>query len=218
MSRPGKPERYWQQVQQCELFSCFDEEQIRTWLRRPGIRIRCFAAGDRIELMCELGILLSGQARVVKSAGGADVVMSTLHPVQIIGAAGLFGEHTGLPTSVTALARCRMLVFSEAMLCEMMQDRAELSRNYIRYLTGRIRFLNARIESFIAPSAKEKLLDYLRKHSIDSCVTLPANRSMFAKSLGISRASLYRTLADLEMNGSIIRRGDEITIPSQDRS
>ncbi|MEL7610095.1 MAG: Crp/Fnr family transcriptional regulator [Bacillota bacterium] len=217
MSRPGKPELYWQQMQQCELFSCFDEEQIRFWLRREGIQIRCFAAGDKIDLTAELGILLSGRARVVKSAGGADVVMSTLQPVQIAGAAGLFAGRADLPTTITALTRCRMLVFPQLALYEMMQERPELSQNYIRYLTERILFLNARIESFIAPSAKEKLLGYFRKHSIDSRVLLPGNRSVFAKSLGISRASLYRTLSELEQTGSIIRQGDKITIPSQDR-
>ncbi|MPN54020.1 hypothetical protein SDC9_201689 [bioreactor metagenome] len=139
--------------------------------------------------------------------------MSTLHPIQIAGAAGLFGEYADLPTVITALTRCRMLVFTQVTLCDMMRDCAELSQNYIRYLTERIRFLNARIDNFIAPSARQKVLDYLMKHSIDSCVTLPGNRSVFAKSLGISRASLYRTLSDLEESGFIIRRGDEITIP-----
>ena len=217
MSRPGKPERFWQSVQQCELFSCFDEEQIRVWLKRPGIRIRCFAAGCKIELVAELGILLSGQARVVKSAGSADVVMSTLHPVQIAGAAGLFVECSDLPTTITALTRCQILVFSESTLCEMMLEQPTLSQNYIRYLTERIRFLNTRIDSFIAPSAREKLLNYLKKHAEESHATLPGNRSVFAKSLGMSRASLYRTLSDLQESGELLRCGDDITISSKDR-
>ena len=88
-------------------------------------------------------------------------------------------------------------------------EEALLRRNYLTYLTGRIRFLNARLGSLAVGDTEGRVVRYLLSSLSYGAVECSA--SGLARQLGISRASVYRAFQDLEQAG-LIRR-EAILVP-----
>ncbi len=82
----------------------------------------------------------------------------------------------------------------------------------LEFLAGRVCFLNKKITSFAGYSAAGRLEMYLEENNIDGEVTLPMSLSAFAEFLGVGRASLYRTLDQMQEEGKITRSGRSISI------
>ena len=87
-----------------------------------------------------------------------------------------------------------------------------LRRNYLRYLSGRIRFLSGRLQSVTQAGAEGKLARYLLANAVDGAVNISATD--LARQLGLSRASLYRAFDALEQANLIRRTGKTIEVPS----
>ena len=89
--------------------------------------------------------------------------------------------------------------------------------NYVRFLSDRIRFLNSKIATFTADSAKSKLMRYLvsqaeLQNNPEGNVVLPVSCQKLAESLNIGRASLYRAFEQLENDGLIRRSGKAVAL------
>ena len=87
-----------------------------------------------------------------------------------------------------------------------------LRRNYLRYLSGRIRFLSGRLQSVTQSGSEGKLARYLLANAVDGPVNISATD--LARQLGLSRASLYRAFDALEQADLIRRSGKAIEVPS----
>ncbi|MFR7473244.1 MAG: Crp/Fnr family transcriptional regulator [Christensenellales bacterium] len=87
--------------------------------------------------------------------------------------------------------------------------------NYLSFLTGRIFYLNRRIDAYTGGSAECRLAMYLLDNQQDGVppkVTLPFGMNKLAELLGIGRASLYRAMETLEKKGIVAREGKCIAI------
>lgn len=152
-----------------------------------------------------LGLLLAGRAQVTKAAGHAKLRMSELGPGSLLGAATLFGKGQQ-PTEVRALVSCHVLFFPQSVFEAMLEADFALTKRYLAYLTARIRFLTDRIESIACPASADKLLCHLVQCADEEgVVRIPGGMDVLAQSLGMSRATLYRSLNALEEAGRIRR-------------
>lgn len=172
---------------------------------------RLLFAGDEAR---RLSIILSGAARVYKAAGGKRIFMNVLKEGEMIGAAGLFQKDAKPVTEVVATKRCEVLFFDESELRIMLKENFDLTENYLSYLTGRIHFLTARIETIGSPNAKDKLMSHISANAVypGGVYTLKAGYSSLADAIGLSRASLYRVMDMLEADGRIMRDKNKIII------
>ena len=89
--------------------------------------------------------------------------------------------------------------------------------NYVRFLSDRIRFLNSKISTFTADSAKSKIMRYLISQAEiqsnpDGNVLLTMSCQKLAEFLNMGRASLYRAFEQLESDGLIRRNGKSVEI------
>ncbi len=161
-----------------------------------------------------LGILLSGSAIVEKHSGEGFMAMSVLSQGQLFGMASLFscGERQPYPVCIIAGDNTSALVIREETLKQLFSRNHLMAENYICHLTGRIHFLNNRLSHIIQPTVEERVLFYL-KHSAEGGNI--KSFSALAKSLCISRASLYRALESLEKRGSIKKSGREVSVLSE---
>ena len=89
----------------------------------------------------------------------------------------------------------------------LLAEQGQIRENYLRYLTGRVRFLSGRLQTLAQPGVEGKLARYLLANGGSSC---PATE--LCQRLGVSRASLYRAFAALEDSGLITRKGKTITV------
>lgn len=154
-----------------------------------------------------LGVLLSGQLQVTKGT----LTVSILEPGELFGAAALYTDAPEFITTITSRRPGRCLLLEQELVDRLLEDPL-IRRNYLYYLTGRVRFLSGRLQSLSQSGTEGKLVRYLLANGQSGSLTCPAND--LAQRLGISRASLYRAFHDLEAGGVIRREGKTILIPS----
>ncbi len=199
----------------CFLFENIPPEQVERLLEDEGAKLCSYKKYeiifDREHYAPSLGLVLSGSVLVSSPSGSRNLVMRELGPGDVFGVAGLFTEEAGYVTTLTAKSPCRILFISQELLRRAMAENFTLAENYIRFLSGRLRFLNRKISGLAAGTAEETLAVYLsgsgNKANIPSYTRL-------AEELGLGRASLYRALDSLEKSGYIKRAGHVIHVLS----
>lgn len=210
------PPHQWDLLLRCPLFQACPEALVRDVLARSGCSVEEFSSGAEIyrpdRFRRCLGLLLSGRVLVTKGS----LTVSTLEPGDLFGAAALYNDalYNDAPdyaTTLTAQGICRCLLLDQELLDRLLGEEALLRRNYLTYLTGRIRFLNARLGSLAVGDTEGRVVRYLLSSLSYGAVECSA--SGLARQLGISRASVYRAFQDLEQAGLIRREGRAILVP-----
>lgn len=165
-----------------------------------------FSAEER-----RIGVIARGSAKAVKPKRDGFVTMSVLGYGDVFGAAALMGGE--LPsTEAIAIKPVTALIFGEDVFRALMQYDFAVTENFCRYLISRVRFLTERVECMAGTTAADKLLKYLETNSDRGSVHLPFGMNSLAKALSVSRASIYRALAELESAGKISRSGHDIRL------
>lgn len=158
-----------------------------------------------------LGVVLEGRVQVSKGA----LIMSVLGRGDLFGAAALFYQRPDYATTLTARTRCRLLLLPQELVEECMERWPQVGRSYVTYLSQRIWFLSEKIDSLTAGTAGRKVAQYLLAHEEDGAVVLDCSATGLAGRLGVSRASLYRALEDLQEQGIIARQRRTIRVLDQ---
>ena len=153
-----------------------------------------------------LGFLLSGQVQVTNGT----LSVSLLEAGDLFGAAALYNDLPDYATTLTARTPCRILFLPQEEVDRLLGEEPLLRRNYLRYLSGRIRFLSGRLQAVTQTGAEGKLARYLLSSGEDAPIRTSATD--LARRLGLSRASLYRAFDALEGAGLIRREGKTVCI------
>lgn len=206
------PPHQWDLLLRCPLFQACPEALVRDVLARSGCSVEDFSSGAEIyrpdRFRRCLGLLLSGRVLVTKGS----LTVSTLEPGDLFGAAALYNDAPDYATTLTAQGICRCLLAGPGAAGPPSGGGGPLlRRNYLTYLTGRIRFLNARLGSLAVGDTEGRVVRYLLSSLSYGAVECSA--SGLARQLGISRASVYRAFQDLEQAGLIRREGRAILVP-----
>jgi len=199
-------------LSECPFLNTVPPEAVDAILARPGAATETFPCGQTVyapqQFQRRLGVLLSGQLRVTKDA----LTVSVLEPGDLFGAAALYSDAAEFSTTITALRDSRCLLLEQELVDRLLAEESRIRENYLRYLTGRIRFLSGRLQSLAQPGAEGKLARYLLANGREGSLTCSATD--LAHRLGISRASLYRAFEAMESAGLIARKGKTITVAS----
>ena len=194
---------------ECPLFQGTAEEFLYRLTREDGAEQAAFAPGQVVynpqNFRRCLGVVLSGQLQVTKGT----LAVSVLEPGEIFGAAALYSDGQEFATTITAKRPSRCLMLEQKLVERLLAEQGQIRENYLRYLTGRIRFLSGRLQTLAQPGVEGKLARYLLAGG-GGTVTCPATE--LCQRLGVSRASLYRAFGALEDSGLIRRKGKTITI------
>ena len=191
----------------CPLFQKVEGGWLRSLAELEGAGLTRFAPGqvvyDPRHFRRSLGVVLSGQLQVAKGS----LAVSVLGPGDLFGAAALYSDEPEFAATITAKGASRCLMLEQRLVDRLLAEQSQIRENYLRYLTGRVRFLSGRLQTLAQPGVEGKLARYLLANGGSSC---PATE--LCQRLGVSRASLYRAFAVLEDSGLITRRGKTITI------
>ena len=144
-----------------------------------------------------LGLLLSGKASAL-CAGGGQGSLKTFSAGEIFGAAEVFSKANDQPFSkMKAVTNCRVLFVTRKGVERLIFERPERALEYIAFLSDRVAFLNRRISTFTAREAVSRVAKFLLENAEKGSVCRNINFSALAKTLDISRASLYRAKSEL---------------------
>ena len=208
---PPLSQPQWEVLSASPLFTNVPAAQTETVLGMEGCTVEEFQTGaliyrpDRFR-RC-LGILLEGQVRVTNP----PLTVSILQPGALFGAAALYNDAPDYTTTLTALSPCTVLMITQERLDRLLGEFPLIRQNYLQYLSGRIRFLSARLQSLSASGTEGKLCRYLMENLENGKLVCSATE--LSRRLGISRASLYRAFDTLESSGLICREGKTISVP-----
>lgn len=188
------------------LFRGVSEELLQTLAGAEGASLVRFDPGvvySPRHFRRSLAVVLSGQLQVTKGA----LAVSVLGPGDLFGAAALYSDEPEFAATVTAKRPSRCLMLEHDLVDRLLAEQGQIRENYLRYLTGRVRFLSGRLQTLAQPGVEGKLARYLLANGGSSC---PATE--LCQRLGVSRASLYRAFAALEAGGLIVRKGKSIAV------
>lgn len=190
------------------LFEGTEEPLARAAAEDPACSRAAFSKGEAIyspkRFRRSLGVLLTGKALVTKG----ELVVSTLGPGDLFGAAALFHSRPDYETTITAREDCAAAFFPQELVLELMRRSPAFMENYIRYLSGRIHFLSQRLDGLTAPGGAGRLYRYLLSEG--GRVSCPGTE--LARRLDVSRATLYRAFDALERAGAIRRDGKTVEL------
>lgn len=167
---------------------------------------------DRSSFRRCLGVLLEGSLQVRREA----LLVSALAAGDLFGAAALFTDRAGYPTTLTALEDCTLLLIPQNTVRHLLHTSGAFAEAYVAYLSERIRFLSGRLDTVSAERGEGKLGRYLLTADDGSgSVTLSATQ--LCQRIGVGRATLYRAFETLEGEGAICREGKTIRIRNRDK-
>ena len=197
------------------LFRGYSGEELAALFEKLTFTRTDFPKGERLfspeSFRKELGVVLRGKIQVTK--GGGELVVSNLTAGDLFGAAALFNEEEVYVSTLIAKTPCRVLFLPQTQVQSLLDGESRARWNYIRYLSGRIRFLSGKVDSLIQGSGEKKLAAcLLHQMGEGGVVTLDCSMTELAARLKIGRASLYRELGKLEEEGILRREGKTITI------
>ena len=189
------------------LFQNVDKELLPSLAEMEGAGLVRFEPGvvySPRHFRRSLAVVLSGQLQVTKGT----LAVSVLGPGDLFGAAALYSDEPEFAATIAARCFSRCLMLDQPLVDRLLAEHSQIRENYLRYLTGRVRFLSGRLQTLAQPGVEGKLARYLL--SGGGTVTCPATQ--LCQRLGVSRASLYRAFSALEDSGLILRKGKTITV------
>lgn len=203
------------------LFNGIDRQSVEDALSDPLCEKIRYKKGDVIydetDFRRSLALILEGRVEVSKGNGpGRKYIMNTIAAPGLFGAAAIFSGEDTYVTKITATAPCRILFFPQELIEKLICSDCRISKNYIVFLSGRIQFLNKKIQSLVTTCTAQSVARYLvsaaEEHGGKYEVTKIRSYSSLAKMLNIGRASLYRSLDFFTESGLIERQGKTIVI------
>ena len=218
----NEAEKYESIIAQTFLFRGIDRETILFAVSHEKAKMLVFSKGTRVfsrnRYQKALGIVLEGSVEVSKGEGTHRVILNTLERGCLFGAATLFNDFEDYVNDITAREQTVVLLMEETLIKTLMQRDFRIVENYLYYLSGRIRYLNGKIEGFTVGSAESKLARFLLEQS-DAEDRVKSGYSMKALAgvLNMSRASLYRGMDFLQDEGMIVRENRMIYIKDRDK-
>jgi len=155
----------------------------------------------------------SGRVQLVRhDAGGHRLVLFSAGPGESLAEASLFSPHYHCDGVATRAALVRVHA-ADAVRAALRSDPATAIA-FMAALAGQVQSMRARLELRNIRTARERVLHALALAAGPRArnVTLPGTLKDFAAEIGLTHEALYRTLAALQADGAIRRRGRTIAL------
>lgn len=209
-------------IKQCTLFNNVNIESLHKNLEEK-CSVCSFPNNETIYTRSKfndsVGIVLEGNIEVYKDEERA-VMLNHIGVGGFFGAAALFANKKAYVSVLVAKGNAVVMFIPFDEFKSMLANDSVFALNYIDFLSGRIEFLNKKIDEFTAQDTNQKLCRFLIDNAILTEGTLVCRvKSMveLSKKLNMGRASLYRALEDLEKEKIITRKVKDIIIDDIDK-
>ena len=198
------------------LFSVLPAEKRLEAIRECDFEIKTFSKNENVysDLSDEkkIGFVYTGEVLVTM---GKKTVKKTQRG-ESFGILSLFSD-SHYPTVIKSANSCVIIFINRAEIEKILYKYPQVALEVIKFLSGRILFLNQKINEYSAPSAVSKLACFLLgKDCGDGAVDIPNGRKFLAETLSLGRASLYRAIDTLERAGIIQCCGKKIIIKNKE--
>ena len=163
-----------------------------------------FWAGDTVQ---SLHFLLDGELRLVHHLDdGGEVVLQTIVAGQMMAECSLcLSEYT---CSAVATRASRVALLPVSLFNRLLREDNGFAVSWGLDLAARLRDMYLHEERLKLKNSRDRVIHYLSAHQNGSDgVHLDVSVKSWALELGVSHENLYRTLAALEREGTLLRNG-----------
>ncbi len=222
MTSDAEVKLYIDKVSEMFLFRAVDKITVTVAMYKEGCTVETYNEGELIfspdKFQRKLGLVAEGSVKAY--SGDSDSLINVIPEGGVFGVASMFGADDQYCSKVVAGKHCKIIFFSESLVLQLIYEDRMVMLNYINFLSNKVRFLNKKIATYTADSAKSKLLRYLmglaeQQNSTKGEVVLPISCQQLAETLNMGRASLYRAFEELETDGIAIKKGKTVKINNQ---
>lgn len=152
-----------------------------------------------------IGILLDGKIHAMKYlVSGKSMFLREFNKGDIFGLGSVFQEKDTKLSYMEVIRKTRIVYINEDELMKLFRYE-QILRNYLIFANSKIKYLNHKIEVLSQTSIKDKVLMYIYDQWLvqnqEKKVRFPISKNTLADYLGVSRASLYRVMIELEEEG-----------------
>lgn len=185
-------------VKKCFLFKDLPDNYIKRLIDNSKLVRKNFKRGEYINNpRGYIVIIEEGEISVGKNLySGKKIILNKLEAGEIYGISNILREcEENINIQIESSKDSSLIFIAEDQLLAWLQTDKILLKNYIKYVNRKICFLNDRIDCFANDNLKERIENYLTSGEGSE---KKLNKSELADYLGISRASLYRILKDME--------------------
>ena len=204
---------------ECEDMSMRPEDLLNKLFLFDGGSVRAediefegktFEKGEKIYSTVDenkgIGVLVSGKAASLRTDGSR---IRTLEKGDVFGAAMFFCGDKHFNATIVAYTKCIVAFIPYKTVLEIMRKNPSANEGFLRYLSDQISQLYEARPGEVGSKA-ERLMRFLSERANKGVYKLNFSLKDLASILGMSRAGLYRALAELESSGAV--RRDKKTI------
>lgn len=157
----------------------------------------------QVALVCEGSIKVTSPAASQKS-----LLLNQVGTGDLFGVSNLFLE-TKLATSLQARTKTCLALVDKRLVRKRLMESPKAMEAYARFCNEKLQFLLGRLNSLSHPNSHIRLCLYIRDHQKEDRIVLQ-NKETLKSALGMSRATLFRELANLEKAGILRQESSKI--------
>ena len=157
--------------------------------------------------------VVSGTVRLVRiDPSGREAVLQVAAAGDSLAEASLFSPTYHCDAIATTQAVVRR--YPKALLLAELERDPKIAKSFAAMLARQVMTLRTRLERRNIHSARDRIRHFLTVNvgANGQTVTLPGTLKELAADLGLTHEALYRTLARMEADGEITRRGSVIKV------
>lgn len=182
---------------------------IRDYEKNSAIKLR----GDEIN---ELIVLLEGEVKgEMSDFNGKSFQVERIKAPNLIASAFLFNKNNNIPVDAITTKKSKVLFIDKNIILKKSFENKEFMEIIIGDMSEKVGFLSEKLWLSNLKTLKEKICHYLMKqHNIqkNNIIKLPVSIEVLSQLMGVARPSLSRCFGEMEEEGILIKRGNEIEI------
>jgi CRP-like cAMP-binding protein len=192
----------------------------------PLCRMRGYEKGETIfhegDPADRIHFVFLGRVKIVKAAGGRDLILEILGPGEPVGAVAVF-ERRPFPASAIALEPSSLLSVPEREFFALLEHRPEMMRHVLAGLTHRLMMVNKRMADMTGSAEYRAARLFLtladrvglpRENGV--FVPLPLSRQEIADLIGTTLETAIRLMSRWQKDNVVLTEKSGFLIPSID--
>jgi cAMP-binding proteins - catabolite gene activator and regulatory subunit of cAMP-dependent protein kinases len=194
----------------------------------PLCRVRGYEKGETIfregEPADRIHFVVLGRVKIVKSAGGRDVILEILGPGEPVGAVAVF-ERKPFPASAVTLEGTSILSIPEREFFQLVETRPEMMRRLLAGLTYRLIMVNKRLADMTGSAEYRAARLFLtlsdrvgtKQEGSGIAIPLPLSRQEIADLIGTTLETAIRLMSRWQKEGLVITEKTGFVLPDAAR-
>ncbi len=194
------------------LFSGIDESTLAEIIKDSPPKVATFKRGEEVYSLTSgegmVGFVMSGRCEIRLDRCGSRTVLNILGVGDSFGVLSVYSAEE-YPTKIYATKNSEIIFFDGYQIRDFVNNYSQISQNLIKFLAGRIAFLNKKIATFSPSRVTDRLAVFLLcERERQGTDELSFNCQKTAEEIGAGRASVYRAIETLE-DQDLIKSSDK---------